>query len=424
MRDFVFALLGTGGDVWPALRIARELRQRGHRVTVLAPEPFAARTQAEGLEFASIDGRDAWRRDVENPAYWGPDGTRLGLLPGGYLQRPLDAVYEHISARAPQAPTVVCTRTAYGARFAAERHGLPCVCLGYSSTQFFDVGRLPYRHAVLRRSPRWLQAGLVAWGDRLSDATLLPLLNSLRTRFGLQAVQRFRAWSFFRHPGIALYPDWYDDVQLLAPRGIRQTGFVFAHDADGGPLPPALQQFLDAGPAPLAVSFGTGVAHVAARFRAAMDMVRRTDWRLVFISRFDANVPEEAYGHPRVHVLAEADFSALLPRCAALVHHGGIGTAAQAVRAQIPQVIVPIAYDQPDNGQRFQTLGLARLQSGRRLDASRLQTAVADALERTDRSRLRMFAERVRADDGAVLAADVCEDIAATDPGTFRSFIG
>lgn len=411
MGDFVFALLGTGGDVWPALRIARELRRRGHGVSVLGPEPFAQRAQDDGLSFESVDSRQAWQVDVEHPAYWGPDGTRLGLNPGGYLHRPVEATFTHIASRATRSPTVVCTRNAYGARFAAERHGLPCLCLGYSSTQFFELGRLPYRHRVLRQGPRWLQAGMLAWGDKVADATLLPGLNAIRKRYALPDVPHFRRWSFFRHPSAALYPAWYDDVGTLAPLGVRQAGFVFAHDADGGSLPPSLHGFLDEGSPPMVVTFGTGVGHVAARFAAALEMVERTSWRAIFVSQFEANIPAQARSHPRIRVLAEADFAALLPRCAVLVHHGGIGTAAQAIRAQIPQVIVPIGYDQPDNGQRLQSLRLARLQSGRRLRAGGLQAAVADAMRRTDRAELELRGRQLRADDGSSRAADVCEEV-------------
>ena len=412
-REFVFTLLGTGGDVLPGLRIARELRRRGHGVCVLAPEPFAERARSGGLAFEAIDARAAWLSDLQDPAYWGPDGTRLGLAPGGYLHRPAQPAFDHVAGRAAQAPLLVCTRNAYGARFAAERFGLDCLCLGYSSTQFFDVGRLPYRHAVLRRAPRRLQAALLRWGDRATDAAVLPGLNALRARFALPAVDRFRAWSFFRHAGLALYPAWYDDVRALAPAGVRQAGFVFAHEADDGPLPPALERFLADGPAPVVFTFGTGVAHVAARFEAALAMVARTSRRAIFVSRFEANVPAAARTHPRVHVVDEVDFAALLPRCAAIVHHGGIGTAAQAVRAEIPQVIAPIAYDQPDNGHRFQALGLARLLPHRRVDAAGIGRAVAAAIGRTDRALLRDLGGRLRADDGAASAADICERIAA-----------
>lgn len=413
MFHFIFTLLGTGGDIWPGLRIARELRSRGHGVTVLAPETFANRARAEGLAFEAIDTHEAWISDVSNPDYWGPRGTQLGLLQGGYLHRPTLPAYEHVVSRLDSRPRLICTRNAYGARFAAERFNLPCLCLGYSSTQFFDVARLPYRHHVLRRAPRWLQAAALASGDRARDKALLPPLNSLRASFALEPVRQFRRWSFFRHPNLALYPSWYDDVAGLTGEGVMQAGFVFAHDADDGPLEPRLENFIASGAPPLVFTFGTGVAHVAERFAAALRLVEQSDWRAIFVSRFEDNLPAAARSHARVHTVSEIDFSVLLPRCAALVHHGGIGTAAQALRAGIPQVIVPIAYDQPDNGRRFAELGLAQAVTARRVDPDGLGRAVHAAVTRTDRAKLAAISARLRESDGAAAAADLCERASA-----------
>jgi len=59
-----------------------------------------------------------------------------------------------------------------------------------------------------------------------------------------------------------------------------------------------------------------------------------------------------------VRTLPYAPFSWLLPRARALVHHGGIGSCAQALRAGIPQLLVPQAYDQFDNAMRLERLGV------------------------------------------------------------------
>nr|MBA3625578.1 glycosyltransferase [Methylibium sp.] len=56
--------------------------------------------------------------------------------------------------------------------------------------------------------------------------------------------------------------------------------------------------------------------------------------------------------------VAYAPFDALLPRLATLVHHGGIGTCAEALAAGVPQIVVPFAHDQFDNAARLERLGL------------------------------------------------------------------
>src|SRR5205823_5729755 len=80
--------------------------------------------------------------------------------------------------------------------------------------------------------------------------------------------------------------------------------------------------------------------------------------RGLLLTRFPEQVPE---GLPETicHV-AYAPFSQVLPKAAALVHHGGIGTTAQALAAGIPQLVMPMAHDQPDNAARLERLGVGR----------------------------------------------------------------
>ena len=81
--------------------------------------------------------------------------------------------------------------------------------------------------------------------------------------------------------------------------------------------------------------------------------------RGILLTKFDEQIPKVLPADV-IHV-PYAPFSQLLPRCAAIVHHGGIGTTSQALRAGIPQVIVPLAHDQPDNASRVKKLGVGSI---------------------------------------------------------------
>ena len=76
------------------------------------------------------------------------------------------------------------------------------------------------------------------------------------------------------------------------------------------------------------------------------------------LTRFAEQIPAKL--PDTVRHFAYAPFSQLLPRVAALVHHGGIGTAAQAMASATPQLIMPLAHDQFDNADRMKKLGIAR----------------------------------------------------------------
>jgi rhamnosyltransferase subunit B len=89
----------------------------------------------------------------------------------------------------------------------------------------------------------------------------------------------------------------------------------------------------------------------------------------------------------------------LLPHAAALVHHGGIGTTAEALRAAVPQLVLPWAFDQFDNAQRVVALGVGHTLQARRLRAAPLQAALRQLLgSRAIAGACRASAERVSAD--------------------------
>ena len=116
-----------------------------------------------------------------------------------------------------------------------------------------------------------------------------------------------------------------------------------------------LAAFLAAGPAPIVFTPGSANRHAQAYFACALEAARRLGRRAIFLTSHRAQVPENL----PATVLWQSwlPFHALLPHVALLVHHGGIGTTAEALRAGIAQLVVPLAFDQFDNGARVRALG-------------------------------------------------------------------
>ncbi len=117
-------------------------------------------------------------------------------------------------------------------------------------------------------------------------------------------------------------------------------------------------KFIDAGPAPVVFTPGSAMRHASAFFAAAAEACRITGARGVLVSPFRDQLPVGL--PPCIHVVDSIPFSRLFTRAAAVVHHGGIGTSAQALAAGIPQLIMPMAFDQHDNAVRLEQLGVAR----------------------------------------------------------------
>jgi UDP:flavonoid glycosyltransferase YjiC (YdhE family) len=124
--------------------------------------------------------------------------------------------------------------------------------------------------------------------------------------------------------------------------------------------------------------------HAENFFCAAADACARLGMRGILISSSPGQLPAAALSN--VRAFAYAPFSELLPRAKAIVHHGGIGTAAHALRAGLPQVVVPMSFDQPDNAARLERLGVAATLSRRRLDGKSLASALRTLLARPDLS--------------------------------------
>jgi rhamnosyltransferase subunit B len=119
-----------------------------------------------------------------------------------------------------------------------------------------------------------------------------------------------------------------------------------------------LQAFLDAGPAPVAFSAGTATAAAHAFFHVSVQAAQQAGVRAILLTPFEQQVPAVLPDNV-IHV-DYARFNALLPQLAAFVHHGGIGSTSEALRAGVPQLIRPTAYDQFDNSALTLKLGVAR----------------------------------------------------------------
>lgn len=152
---------------------------------------------------------------------------------------------------------------------------------------------------------------------------------------------------------------------------------LFDPHPDAAPAP-ALDAFLQAGPAPLVFTHGTGNTQAAVYFRHARAAADRLGRRAIFLTPHRGQVPADL---PDTMLWQDyVPLRRLLPRAAALIHHGGIGTTAEALRAGTPQLVVPLAHDQFDNAARVAALGAGAALPATRLDEDRLVRRLAALL--------------------------------------------
>jgi UDP:flavonoid glycosyltransferase YjiC (YdhE family) len=152
---------------------------------------------------------------------------------------------------------------------------------------------------------------------------------------------------------IGFFPSWF------APEihNVRLTGFAMPDDALVPALPAALQEFLQQGPRPVIFTPGSFMRKSAGFFRESLAMCQTLGLRGIFLTPYSEQVPALP---ATIQHFKFISLQRLAPYGAALVHHGGIGTCAQALRAGIPQLMTPVFFDQPDNAARIEALGVGR----------------------------------------------------------------
>jgi rhamnosyltransferase subunit B len=369
---FVMTPVGSSGDVHPFIGLGRALRSRGHDVVIVTAGAFEQVVQRAGLGFRETVSAEIFDVMSKHPDLW---HSRRGL------QLVLGTVADHVrlgykrvaDAYEPGRTVLVGHALSFGTRLFEEKHGVPSATLHLAPSIFrsdFEQPAItPGRD--LSRAPRWLKRTFW-WGvDRfLIDPLIVPKLNAFRTELGLPAVSRvFRDWLHSPVRAIALFPDWFAPRQPDWPAALRLTGFPQYDESDQQQLSPSLQRFLDAGDRPIVFTPGSANQNAAGFFRAAVDAAARLNRRAVLLTRYTEHLPALP---ATVHHEGYVPLSRLLPRSAALVHHGGIGTLAQALAAGVPQLTMPLGFDQPDNTMRLLRLGVARWVSPSRFTGERV----------------------------------------------------
>lgn len=386
---------GSRGDVHPLLGLGQALRARGHAATVLTNPVFAEDVARAGLGFVPVGSAQDYRDTLAHPKLWHPvDG--LGVL-WRYLLRPalqptLDSLQALCQGCPGDAPLVLASPLAMGARVAQEALGLRLVSLYTAPTLLRSVAD-PLtigRWQVPRLVPAWARHGLWQLLDRTRlDPLVRPALALLRTARGLPPLPRhglFNRWLHAPLGGLALFPSWFARHAPDWPVPVQEGDFPLYDEPppakEAAPLLQSLQRFLEAGSPPVVFMPGSARQDAASFFRAAIAACERLGQRAVLLGpdapAHGESLSDACWSAPYV------PFAQMLPRARALVHHGGIGSCAQALRAGLPQLLWPQAYDQHDNALRLQALGVAARLPGQAPDAATLARQLGRLLRSTD----------------------------------------
>ncbi len=350
---------GSAGDVHPFVGLAQALQARGHVVTVATTGYFRELVEQAGLEYVEQGTREEFLELTEHPDLWHPTRSFAHLFRAGVAQV-MRRQYDLIAERSVRdQPLVINNLLGFGARIARDKLGVPLVtvhcqpaCL-WSDYDSPALAGMPFGSWA----PRWLKQVYCWIGETFFiDRATCPETNRFRSELGLPPMRNTTRWWHSPDCVVCLFPEWYGPPQPDWPPNVHLTEFpLWDEDALTKPQP-EVEEFLRTGSAPVVFTPGSANRQAAVFFRAAVDACRRLGRRGVLLSRFPEQIPPHLPGTMR-H-FEYVPFSRVLPGAAAIVHHGGIGTSAHGLRAGIPQLITPLAHDQPDNAARLKQLGV------------------------------------------------------------------
>ncbi len=389
------------------------LRSHGHRVTVISNGHFESLVRGAGLDFIANTTAEQYQQITNDPDLWHPRKAFFAIARTLMaLARPTYDILGKMHADEPGKLILVGTSLALAGRLAQEKLGLPLATMHLSPALFqsvYETARLPAAPSI-NGAPRWVKRGVLALANWVIDRAICPSLNTYRRELHLPPVKGvIKHWWHSPQLVLAMFPEWYCAAQPDWPPNVHTVGFPLYDERGVTTLPPELTEFLASGPPPIAFTPGSAMFHGERFFAESAEACRIAGLRGVLLTRKREQVPMNL--PPGVIHAAYAPFSELLPRCAALVHHGGVGTSSQALAAGTPQLIQPFAHDQPDNADRLVRLGVARVVWPKKYRAANVAGVLKELTTSPTVSRsCRDVAERMRGDDAIGRA---CEKIEA-----------
>ena len=436
MARIVFTTWGSLGDLHPYLALALELKGRGHEAVVAAVPTARGHVERTGLEFRPI------RPDVPTEDPNSPDVVRkiLDVRTGSeflfkhVLAPHIRETYDDTLAAVKDADLLVSHQLPITSPIVAEQTGIKWVSgvlapLGFLSG--YDPPTLP-NAPWLRQVGLWHPAigGAIR---RLSRAVTKPWLKSwyqVRKDLGMSTTAGHPLFEGQHSPScvLALFSRLLAVKQPDYPPQTVITGFPFYDAPSQHPTDPELLRFLDAGEPPIVFTLGSAAVWIADDFYAvSMAAARALGRRALLLVGPNAvamrgqaaellvgpNAADiRAHAPDGFAVFDYAPHSTVMPRAGVIVHQGGVGTTAQALRAGRPMLVVPFGQDQPDNARRVVGLGVARTipRAGYRIDRviRELSALLADP---GCAERAAAVGEQVRAERGTATACDEIERV-------------
>ncbi len=413
----VLNTFGSFGDVHPYMALGMELRARGHAVLIATMEIYREKIEKVGLEFAPVRPNIPQPKEQDEELIGKIMEPRTGpqFLMGEIVFPAVRDAYQDLLVATERADLLITHPAAPAGPLIGRKKGMPWISTVLAPLSFFSVYDPPIPPVM-----QWTTRVFSLLGPRF----LKLFFDAMKREYKAKPVAELRAELGLSDYGNPMFEGQHSPIRILAlfskvfaapqpdwPPQTEITGFCFYDGDQEAPVPPELSHFLDNGPPPIVFTLGSSAIWVARDFfRESIEAARSLGQRAVLLIGDERNHPGAL---PDGMIAVEyVSYESLMPRASVVVHHGGVGTTSHGLRAGVPTLIVPFAFDQSDNAEHAKRLGVSSTVYRKQYGAARVAAELGKLLrEPSYAQRAAEVGRRIRQENGPAWAADSIEEL-------------
>ncbi|MFZ2537577.1 MAG: glycosyltransferase [Oscillospiraceae bacterium] len=344
MANIIITTHWLDGDVLPFMRIGRALKHRGHHVTIITHCYFEKTAQLFGLNFEPWDTQEEYNLLIEfmnGGIPSSPESDKLKAFKQQFESIPVRLKeYEKVLKHCQKEHTVIVAkcRSSIGAFLVAEKRQLPLVTIFMNPME--PVSMSTY--------------------NELYGSNDIEQMNELRSKVGLEPISSWIQWHSAGMMSLGLWPEWFANQEDFNwPNHILCVGFPVEDQPQFSSyeIPDDIAQLLNGKTPPIIISGGTTKMLNPKFYPASAKACGLMNIPTILLTRYAELVPEILPSNVKWCEYLPLD--EILPKCQAIIHHGGIGTSSGSLKCGIPQLVLPFFGDGLFNGRQLKKLGIA-----------------------------------------------------------------
>lgn len=398
---------GTRGDVQPYIALALGLIDKGHQVTIAAPENFAGFVEGFGIAFHPLYGNAEEGMNSQLGESVLQAGNTLKLMKYFFkvlhdIKVPLRKSYldgfDKVDFIIANAATLVITSAI------AEKQNKKLMLSYFMppvvSTAEFPLADFDFFNFSWYNKLTYKLAHTFYW-KFVKEET-----NEFRQQLGLPVLKENLLYHIHKQKPLVvnsisptLFPrpkDWEENHKIT---GVLTIPNKYRENHPFDEIPKALSNWLAGGEKPVYMGFGSnGVGSIKKITAIINDILTKTNQRILFCTGW--SVFENLPTHKNLFVTKYINHEAILPKCKAGIFHGGAGTLATMLRNNLPIIIISFYTDQPTWGKIVERMNLGVHIPIKKLNAHRLISALTKVQTNEIRDNVAIIGRQIRNENG------------------------